>query len=215
MNLWWVLLSTLLMGCASATSTVREDLEEEVEVTSWEAACQEARSLSFLCDEEGCAFYQCRDTLPGQIVQTRGGPTFSSPAAPGGGRRPGDRRWLRPQGRPVFAIPWRFHDRRPRQHPTPLLLTSGRWVRHHIFPQAHDLASWFKQQGVDIHAYTMLLPHHLHVRIHSGAPRGGLWNEAWRNFKYENPDASAVEIWIHAGRLLHSFDINGPVVPYR
>ena len=48
------------------------------------AAFQETQRLTLLCDEEGCAFYQCRDTLPGQVAQTREGAAFSSSAAPGG-----------------------------------------------------------------------------------------------------------------------------------
>jgi hypothetical protein len=54
----------------------------------------------------------------------------------------------------------------------------------------------------------------VHHRIHSGGPRGGLWNAAWRQFKDANPHASLQEIYRHAGELIHRFELIGPVVPY-
>lgn len=93
-------------------------------------------------------------------------------------------------------------------------LTPGRWEKHHIFPQANDLAEWFKINGVSIHDYTMPIPRELHRRIHGGA-RGGAWNDAWRQFKTQNQLATPEEIYKHAGELIHRFElIGGPIQPY-
>jgi uncharacterized lipoprotein (TIGR02269 family) len=60
----------------------------------------------------------------------------------------------------------------------------------------------------------MLIPEHLHLRIHSGAPSGGLWNQAWRQFRDAKGDASTAEIYRHAGELIFRFNLAGPIVPY-
>lgn len=94
-------------------------------------------------------------------------------------------------------------------------LTAGRWEKHHLFPQAEDLARWFDQQGVKIHNYTMPIPRDVHQRIHRGGDRGGAWNDAWRAFMRVNPRASPEEIFKYAGMLIHRFDlIGGPIQPY-
>jgi uncharacterized lipoprotein (TIGR02269 family) len=208
LRLFWV--AALLAACASTAPSSRGQAEGGE--ASWEEACREEQSLVFLCDDasESCAFFRCRDFHPGQIVETQGIP-FRPPTS---SRRWNSRRWLAGRPQPVFVIPWKFHGRPPRP-PEPKYLPSGRWERHHIFPQALDLAVWFKQQGVGIHQYTVLLPAHVHARLHAGAPRGGLWNDAWRRFREERPNAKPEEIWSHAGRLMYIFEINGPIVPYR
>jgi uncharacterized lipoprotein (TIGR02269 family) len=80
--------------------------------------------------------------------------------------------------------------------------------------QARDLAEWFKKQGVNIHGFTMVIEETVHHRIHSGGPRGGLWNEAWRTFMRANPNATPGEIYRHAGELIYRFELLGPIVPY-
>ncbi|WP_075207717.1 TIGR02269 family lipoprotein [Archangium violaceum] len=62
--------------------------------------------------------------------------------------------------------------------------------------------------------FTILIPEHVHIRIHSGGPRGGLWNMAWQQFKDANPSAPAEAIYRHAGELMFRFELTGPVVPY-
>jgi uncharacterized lipoprotein (TIGR02269 family) len=94
-------------------------------------------------------------------------------------------------------------------------LTAGRWEKHHIFPQANDLARWFERQGVKIHHYTMPIPLDLHRRIHGGDGRGGAWNKAWREFMKAKPGASPTEIYKHAGELIHRFQLSGDLIrPY-
>jgi uncharacterized lipoprotein (TIGR02269 family) len=87
-------------------------------------------------------------------------------------------------------------------------------VRHHIFPQASDLKIWFTRQGVKFHSFTLLIPEHIHRRIHSGGQRGGMWNEAWREFQDANPNAPPEAIYRHAGELIYRFELMGPIVPY-
>jgi uncharacterized lipoprotein (TIGR02269 family) len=82
-----------------------------------------------------------------------------------------------------MTFPWR-----PNVQVRPVFrLPPGRFVRHHLFPQAPDLALYFQRAGIKIHDFTMLIPEHVHRRIHGGGPRGGLWNEAWQQFVRANP----------------------------
>ena len=61
----------------------------------------------------------------------------------------------------------------------------------------------------------MLIPEHIHYRIHAGGPRGGVWNEAWRQFQGQHPHATPEAIYRHAGELIFRFNLAGPLVPYR
>ena len=93
-------------------------------------------------------------------------------------------------------------------------LPAGRFEKHHIFPQADDLARWFARQGVNIHEYTLPIPRDVHQRIHRG-DRGGAWNKAWREFRQANEEALPEEIFRHAGELIYRFELlGGPVQPY-
>jgi uncharacterized lipoprotein (TIGR02269 family) len=113
------------------------------------------------------------------------------------------------------VLTFRFNRHFESKPPGPFL-PPGRYVRHHIFPQAPDLARWFERQGIkDIHQFTLVIPESVHRQIHSKAPSGGLWNEAWRQFRNERPDASPQEIYQHAGQLIFRFELTGQVVPYR
>jgi uncharacterized lipoprotein (TIGR02269 family) len=209
-----VLLSLLLAACASTPSLRYEDEPPAEVFSSFEEACQDVRSLVLLCEEEECGFFLCRDTLPEAIVPTRGGGGLvTPPAAPGGAPRRWWRRgpWLRRGSEPVLTFRIRASlDPKP---PVPQL-PSGRYVRHHIFPRARDLAEWFARQGVDIHQFTMVIPEHVHWRIHSGGPSGGSWNQAWRQFRDANQRATPEQIYRHAGELIYRFELVGPIVPY-
>ncbi len=88
---------------------------------------------------------------------------------------------------------------------------------HHVFPQASNLARKFAKAGVDIDKYTLELPEAIHRCLHKGKGfgPGGKWNKAWKDFFDKYPDATAEQIYKHAGELIHEFDIDGiPVVPY-
>jgi uncharacterized lipoprotein (TIGR02269 family) len=93
----------------------------------------------------------------------------------------------------------------------------GKLVKHHLFPQAPDLSAWFKQNGLNPHQWTMVIPEHVHLRIHRGAARGGLWNQAWREFRDANRgrEVPPAELLAKAFELAYRFDIVGPIIPYR
>ena len=209
-------LSLLLAACATAPPTRHAEEPTEQVVSSFNEGCIQEDSLTLVCSDETCGFFQCRDTLPGEIELTRGGGTIAPPAAPGGApRRWWGPPWLRRGAVPVLTF--RLHaslDPKPLR-PPPLLLPPGRYVRHHIFPQAHDLQVWFTRRGVAIHNFTLVIPEHVHRRIHSGGPRGGLWNAAWRKFRDDNRGATPEEIYRHAGKLIYEFELMGPIVLYR
>jgi len=86
---------------------------------------------------------------------------------------------------------------------------------HHLFPQRADLAAEFSKRGVDIKRFTMQIPKDLHVEIHSGGPRGGIWNKAWEDFFRVNPNVTDIEIYQQAGKVIYEMELpGGPVVPY-
>ncbi|WP_331096665.1 DUF2380 domain-containing protein [Archangium sp.] len=58
------------------------------------------------------------------------------------------------------------------------------------------------------------LPRSIHRRLHSGSPKGGQWNEAWRQFKEDNAGVGSQELWRFAFELMFLFNVNGPLVPY-
>ncbi len=205
-------LSVLLMACASTPESTgaREPAAEMV--TSFEEGCDEEKSVVLLCSEEECGFFQCRDILVHPIVLTRGG-IRPPAAAPGGAPRRwwGKWPWLRSHSKPVLTFRFRASlDPKP----PPPQLPPGRYIRHHIFSQAPDLKAWFIKQGVKIHDYTIVIPEHIHFRIHGGGARGGAWNQAWREFMLANREASPEAIYRHAGELFYRFELIGPIVPY-
>ena len=206
----WVL---LLTACASSTPLQQQ----------WgaaEAECGEAREdvcVTLLCGDTACGFYRCED-VPGDVVLARGLPPRPPPRAvapaPGSGPR---RNWgggtnLPGGGKPLVVF---SSAGIPKPALTQRRLPAGKMEKHHIFPQAKDLAQWFKERGVDIHLYTLPIPVHVHRRIHSGGPKGGLWNEAWREFREDNRGASPEEIYRHAGQLIYRFQLmGGPIQQY-
>jgi len=214
-----LLLVGFLAACASSSPAVQEDGPTpgpEV-VASWEEGCEDERSLVLLCQEEGeeCGFFRCHEVVSGEevLLASRGGGPIYIP-----GPSPFARGWRgRPIGWPRNTRPvltFRF-NRHFDPKPTLPALPPGRWVKHHLFPQAQELREWFHARGVpDIHQYTLLIPEHVHIRIHSSGPKGGLWNQAWLNFKRARPNAFPEEIYRHAGQLIFRFELTGPVVPY-
>jgi uncharacterized lipoprotein (TIGR02269 family) len=205
------LLGVLLIACASTSVSLPEQVPQEV---TWEEGCQEDTTLELVCGEDTCAFFRCKDMMDvpeaatGQIEPAR----WPGLRPPGGWRRGG--RVPRRDAEPVFHIRWHNHPAPtlPSQRP----LSRDRLVKHHIFPRAPDLAAWFHWQGINIHQYTLLIPRSVHIRIHSGGPRGGRWNEEWRHFTEGRGRSTPEEIWRHAIKLIVKYDLAGAqMVPYR
>gem|GEM_PF-269491 len=207
-----VLLSVSLAACASTDTSLRETAEPEV--VSWEEGCQDSTTLELLCSEDTCAFFRCQDLA--EVSEAPSGEV--EPARWPGLRPPGGPRrgWRQPRrgAEPVFVIRWNNHPapNLPNRRPLSLDLL----VKHHIFPQAPELAAWFQRQGINIHQYTLLIPRGTHLRIHSGGPRGGMWNAEWRQFTRGRERVPPGEIWQHAIKLIIKYDLTGANMgPYR
>ncbi len=176
-------------------------------------APQEDRCVTLLCLGDACGFYRCEDA-PGEVELARFPGARPPAASPGMGPR---RNWGgagKLPGGAVMVFP-NWNDAPERIIPPSHRLPPGRFEKHHLFPQASDLAEWFKLQGVKIHDYTMPIPRDVHQRIHRGGDRGGAWNNAWREFMKAKPGASPEAIYKHAGELIHRFQLmGGPIQPY-
>ncbi|NTX09618.1 TIGR02269 family lipoprotein [Myxococcus sp. CA056] len=211
--LWLLILTASWLGCSSVGKPPIEQ--------AWEtggAECDDPGSdqcVTLLCLDDGCGFYRCEDMLA-EIVQARFPPSRppAAAAAPGSGPR---RNWGGVQNLPrgaVMTFP-HWNGAPARIIPPSHQLTSGRWEKHHIFPQQNELKLWFERQGVKIHDYTMPIPVEVHRRIHRDGGNGGPWNEAWRAFRKSSPNATPAAIFKHAGELIYRFElIGGPIQPY-
>jgi uncharacterized lipoprotein (TIGR02269 family) len=208
---WLSLFAVSLLACSTVTPPYQQQWDGA------EAECSDAEEdacVTLLCGDDACGFYRCED-VPGEVLLARFPPARppAAAAAPGSGPQ---RNWgsgmnLPGGGEPIFVIPW--HPE-PRPIPPQRQLPAGRFEKHHIFPQAKELARWFSEQGVRIHDYTLPLPRDVHLRIHRGEA-GGPWNEAWLQFKDARPNASPVEIFKHAGELIYRFQLlGGPIQKY-
>ena len=93
--------------------------------------------------------------------------------------------------------------------------------QHHVFPQ--ELRSWFEERfkgtSEDIHEYTVYLSEGEHQAIHK-AGKGGVvkgvqqpdlkgWNQEWKDFKRDYPNASPQMIFEKAGQLMDKYKISG------
>jgi len=212
---WISLFAVSWLGCTTVTKAPMQQAWEEAEVECYDP--REDQCVSLLCLGDACGFYACGG-LPGEIELARFPPARppAAAAAPGMGPR---RNWGGAQNLPkgaVMVFP-NWNGAPDRIIPPSRQLTAGRWEKHHIFPQQQVLREWFEGQGVKIHNYTIPMPRDQHHRLHSGANGvpGGQWNQAWLEFKDTNPLASPAEIFQHAGKLIHHFEvIGGPIQPY-
>jgi hypothetical protein len=95
---------------------------------------------------------------------------------------------------------------------------TGRLADHHIFPRQFE--AFFSQRGIDIHSFTITVDHHItHLRgIHGRGNHGqfpGRWNQLWQDFIDNTPNASALEVYQFAGRLLDDFGLGHlPIHPH-
>ncbi|WP_395836874.1 TIGR02269 family lipoprotein [Archangium violaceum] len=225
---WLALLGVLLSACSGSAPSVREDDESLEAVTSWEEARADPSCVVPLCDARGCAVWWCRDVAevdapPVVLAQAMvpapaaPAPMLRSPPSVGNPRRWWGRPLAVPTGvDPVFEIPWHNWNIRgqyaPRALRPPCLPSREPFEKHHIFPQ--EPAAWFKLKEIDIHAFTIRVPKSFHRWLHSGAPGGGQWNEAWRQFQNSNYGTTPEHVWRFAGELMSRFGVNGPLVPY-
>jgi RHS repeat-associated protein len=80
-----------------------------------------------------------------------------------------------------------------------------KYVKHHIFPQAERFSDFFKRAGIDIDKWTVKIDEHFHKELHGKG--GGVWNERWRQFMDEQPNASANEIYEFGAELIDEFEL--------
>jgi uncharacterized lipoprotein (TIGR02269 family) len=133
-------------------------------------------------------------------------PPFRGPGTQRNWRRAGLREDARPRTTFHFRYRQGFLPAFPR--------LEGKLIKHHLFPQAQQFRQWFTERGINIHEWTMVIPEHVHLRIHRGA-NGGLWNEAWRQFIEANPGPVPRAALVRkAFELALHFDIAGPIRPY-
>ncbi len=199
-----VLLAVLLLGaCGTPSSVVREET----------GRCEYAdaeQCLVLACDGGACGLFDCEDLdSEGPDVELARG--YRTPQRP-----PAFRNWrnmgIRPGARPRMVFHFRYREgflpALPRE--------PGKLVHHHLFPQQPLLANWFRRNGVDIHKFTILIPEHIHRQIHSGTGRGGMWNQAWRDYResVRNRPVTPEELHRKAVELIFRFELTGPVVPH-
>ncbi len=217
-----LLLATLLFGCGASSPATRAWTD-----AGWAdvSECEEPsadRCVVLACDgEEGtCAVFSCEDVDPEAVTHAplahgaelaRGGayrPPMRSPGTSRNWRRTGIREGARPR--------MTFHFRYREGFLPAFPILEGKLVKHHLFPQAADLARWFKARGINIHDWTIVIPERVHLRIHSDGVRGGLWNQAWREYRDANlhRQVTREELLAKAFELAYRFDIVGPVLPY-
>jgi uncharacterized lipoprotein (TIGR02269 family) len=211
------LVSLLLTACAiSLPASHAWEGAEQGDIT----ACDDTDAdpcVVLACDEGECGVFDCEDVDPEALTRTAWGhgtelaqfyrPPFRGPGTQRNWRRAGLRDGVQPRMTFHFQYRHGFLPAFPR--------LEGKLVRHHLFPQAPKFREWFRNSGINIHEWTMLLPEQVHLRIHRGA-NGGPWNEAWRQFKEANEgrQLSREDLLRKAFELALRFDIVGPVMPY-
>ncbi len=92
--------------------------------------------------------------------------------------------------------------------------------QHHVFPQ--ELKKWFEQRfrgtSENIHDYTIYLSEGEHQAIHVSRKGGVLkgqqqpdltgWNQEWKDYKRDHPNATPQMIFEEAGRLMDKYKIS-------
>ncbi len=213
---WLPLAALLLAACGTSSPATRsgEGAEQEVSTSCDDPGADQCIVLA--CDgEDGvCGVFGCEDVDLEAVAQ--------GPLAPGVERalarppfRGPFRHWRRVglrEGSPP-RVTFHFHYRQGFLPAFPRY--TGPVIKHHLFPQAREFRVWFQRAGVDIHQYTMVIPEQLHLQIHRGDGRGGLWNAAWRAYKDAHPNPPPADVIVrHAFELAFRFRLTGPLVPY-
>jgi uncharacterized lipoprotein (TIGR02269 family) len=197
----WVLAVLLLVGCATSRAVEGAQSCEHREAE---------QCVALACEAGDCGLFDCADVdseALASVERAQYRPPYRAPAF---------RNWrntgIRPGARPRMVFHFRY-----RQGFLPALPREpGKLVHHHLFPQQDVLARWFRRSGVDIHKFTILIPEHIHRQVHSGKGRGGMWNQAWRDYMRANQDRHVPPEELHrkAVELIFRFELTGPVVPY-
>ena len=202
----------LLSACAATSQEVRAD-----DPTACEAPSAD-QCVVLACDEGECGVFDCEDVDPEALTRAplAHGAELARHRPPSFTRGPNPQRnWrrvgLREDARPRMVFHFRYRDGYLPAFPR----LQGKLVKHHLFPQAQEFREWFTKNRIDIHAWTMVLPEHVHLRIHRGA-NGGPWNAAWRQFMRANllRPVSQEEMLRKAFELAYRLDIVGPIIPY-
>nr|WP_141325786.1 TIGR02269 family lipoprotein [Myxococcus sp. AB025B] len=201
----------LWVGAACGPSTAH--VRGEAAVVGTCSRAHEEECVVLACDGGACGLFGCEDVDTGapQVEPAlamrpppRAPPAFRNHRSLG----------LRAGARPRMT----FHFRYREGFVPALPREPGKLVHHHLFPQQPELAQWFRANGVDIHKFTILIPEHIHRKIHSGTGRGGLWNQAWRNYRTSKSKQGGLvtpeELHRKAVELIFRFELTGPVVPY-
>ncbi len=212
------LAAILISGCATPSPALSAwETAERVDGSTCDTPSAD-QCIVLACDEGECGVFTCEDVDPEAVARTSLShdvelvrnfrPHFRAPGTHRNWRRAG----LREDARPRMTFHFRYRDGFLPAFPR----LEGNLIRHHLFPQEARLAAWFRAQGINIHEWTMLIPEHVHLRIHRGA-RGGLWNEAWRQFMEANAARRVPreELIAKAFELALRYDIVGPIVSYR
>ena len=204
----------LLLACSTSSPSVRawEDAER---VESCEYLDAE-QCVALACEGGDCGLFDCEDVEVQALASIQHAVELAQGYSRPPHRPPAFRNWrntgVRPHARPRMTFHFRY-----RQGFLPALPREpGKLVHHHLFPQQRELALWFAQNGVDIHKFTILIPEHIHRQIHSGTGRGGMWNQAWREYRRAMGDRPMHPEELHrkAVELIFRFELTGPVVPY-
>ena len=84
--------------------------------------------------------------------------------------------------------------------------------RHHIFPQA--FARHFKDKGIEIHKYVVVIDADVHARIHRGAA-GGPWNADWFRFIQDRGELAKEPAYMEqASAMIQKYGLFGLTVTY-
>jgi uncharacterized lipoprotein (TIGR02269 family) len=209
----------LLSGCATPSPATRAWVDAQAEDSRECEAPGADACVVLACEgEEGlCGVFSCEDVDPEALAfaSSASGVELARFRPPP--RNPGSSRNWRRTGLRAGAQPrMTFHFRYREGYLPAFPRLEGKLVKHHLFPQAAEFAEWFRSSGINPHQWTMVLPEQVHLRIHRGDGRGGLWNQAWREFKDANLDRRVppAELLAKAFELAYRFDIVGPIVPY-
>jgi len=209
-------LATVLLSACGATSPGLRAWEAAGSAASCEQEDEE-QCVAIACEGETCGLFDCEDVTAEVVAlapRTPGVELAQAYRAPW--RPPAFRNWrsmgIRPDARPRMTFHFRY-----RQGFLPALRQEpGKRVKHHLFPQEPRLAEWFRENEVDIHKFTMLIPEHIHREIHGGNGRGGMWNQAWWEYRNANLKRRVTPEELHrkAVELIFRFELTGPVIPY-